>query len=262
MDKLKNPKNRPYVIAGAVILGSSLLTGIYFLYKKLTKLKLNQWLEEYFDEIQQKIKLLNGEPLSIEIIAYIHHLLKEIQDYLVQKNYPDLEEERIELLNHHKEYEAAIFDTMEAQEGYYRKATKLIEQKLGVKFEDIQKVMQNADRKELGKCMEACRKPYYDVPKVDKELVKKAYLQYVDGTKKQMYLSQQQLALMSQNPEYQETAMKIIFTNKYLIQDSLKKKYGIDEKYLSQLVREHNLLDDEQIKEAHNQLLDLEKNSF
>ena len=70
MKKIKLRKN---LLSGlGVIILSATGVFLYFVYKKLKKVKLTKWLEDYIDEIQILIKSEKFKELSLETLSRIY----------------------------------------------------------------------------------------------------------------------------------------------------------------------------------------------
>ena len=260
ISKNKFNNKQTLIYAGIALCTTAFLGLSYFIYKQIKKPKLNPWLEEYIQEIHEKINKFRDNPtnkgkdLPPQIVANIYHLLQNTQDYLFTYNNAELEQDRIDALGNNEEYEALIYETMEAQDKYYNSTLKVIESRLNVNFEDLKKTLQNLDKKIMTDLIQNDQKAYDNLPEITSQDLKKAYLFYHELVKRNVYSIQNQLAMIKKNPEYEETAMKVIFTNKYILQDTIKKKFNLEEKHLNQLVKDHDLLVDGDVRKAYEEI--------
>jgi hypothetical protein len=104
--------------------------------------------------------------------------------------------------------------------------------------------------------MNTSRKLYYDsdLPLIEKDKLREAYIQYAKTYFQHSRIAAEQMAIMHKRPEYQETAFRIIFQNKFFLKDMIKSKYNINTKYLEQLVEKHDLLKDSEVSYHHQKL--------
>lgn len=245
---MEKNKSKTYV-AGTLALGTIIVAGGYYLYRKLTKVHLNSWLEEYIKEVTEELQQNKVNPIPLKLAAKILNLFSETQDYLYMCSHSDLESERIEAINSRRDYEELVSDTIEHRERYFLKAQKIIEARLNVSIEEVQKIITESDKLLVREIFATAKKPYRisDLPQVEKETAKNAYIYYVKMLINNYRINREQVMLMNRNPEMKDRIMMIYITNEYILKDNLKKQYKIEEKYLNQILTLHNLDNDEEI---------------
>lgn len=248
----KNNKN--LFIFGGLALSSALVYISKWLLAKYKKVTLNEWLNEYLQEIKGDYEKEKKNQYSVPFIAKCMNIVQEIQEYLFQKDFPGLEQERIKNLSNTKEYENLINESFETQEPYYKTAMKVLYDATQIDMEDVQQFMQSVDQNEMKKEMEENKKPYYDkdLPEISPSLLKEAYITYAKTQSEHSRKAAEQMLIMQRKPEYQEIGFKTIIQNKYLLKDLIKSKYHVDSKYLNQLIKKHNLLEDQEVQYYYN----------
>ena len=259
--------NKRLYITGGLALGSLLVYGGLWLMKKFKRVTLNKWFDEYLNELKEMKKEIDAkkqnktttnsnskeEDLSksipINFIAFSMNLSSELQSYLFNKENHLLEEERIKNLKNEKEYEELVTDTVEKHEAYYEVACSIIKSKTGVDIDSVKHMLNSVDQRELKEALESQRKEYYesDLPLIEKDKLREAYIYYAKTYSQHSRIAAEQMAIMQKRPEYQEVGFKTIFQNKFLLKDMIKQKYNVDTKYLDQLIKVHNLLNDDEV---------------
>lgn len=236
-----------YYIAGGVGI-SILLGGIYYYWKKVSKVKLNPWLEEYFKEVQEMKKNSKGE-ICVELIGHIFQLISEVEEFLYLGENKDLEEARIVHVDSEKDYRALFSETMEARTEFYEKAQSLVESRLGISIAQIeQEGLSKLNSPEDKAKLRNARKKYDDVPEVAQANLREAFKYFVTHKKINDHRAQEQQYMASINPEYKTKAMAAIYLAKNKLQDEIRAKYKFDDKYFDQLLEKHGLLSDPEIK--------------
>jgi hypothetical protein len=245
------------IIAALVGAGVATLSFLYYWSKKSSKLELTPWLEEYIKEVQLKLKE-NNNTLNLEIVGYIIHLLSELEEYYYNKKHSELEVERANSINNKKEYEQLMHESIEHHDKHFAQAQKILEERLNISYENVKKVLDNSPRNEVKEALEKYRKAYREIPEITKEKLKNAFIFHTKSLMNNNKIAREQLNLMTRSPDMQDICVKMIFTNKYLLTDNLRLKFKIDEKYLPQLLKLHNLLEDDEVKYYLNEKQKLE----
>lgn len=247
--------NKTLFISGGIALSSLLLSASMWLFRKYRKVTLNSWLDEYINDVKEDLKESNKEKIPLSTIASIMNLINEIQSFLFLKYHSDLEEDRKNSMDNEKLYEQLISETVELGEQYYQEASNILENRLGVNMEGLRMQMSNEDPKEIKEAMN--KKRDYDdkeLPEISPDKLKEAYVQYAKTYSTHSRIAAEQMAIMNQRPDYQEIGMRTIFTNKYMLNDTIKRKYNVETKYLSQLLRKHGLLNDPEISYYYDEV--------
>jgi hypothetical protein len=242
-----------YYLGGGILL-SAVTAGAYFLWKKLTDVKLSPWLEEYLEEAKERISKEKDQKYSIETIAFLINLLTEIDDYLFQLNYSFLDEDRLEAFEHKQIYTQLCMQTIETKNEMYLKAQDYIEKALKINMKSIDEILRTQEFRNYKEAMKTCKKRYYKLPEIDKEKLKEAYLSYAKNKMLFQNFEQEQVYIMSRNPEYKMNAMVNIAFYQTKIKDELMIKYKIEEKYLEQLIEKHDLLKDAEVLRCYEDL--------
>ena len=250
MQSWKYNENKKLYLYGGIALGSLLVYASSWLLKKFKSVKVSPWLEEYFSDIKDQYKELKNKKLTAEFIGSVMNLSTELQTYLFANDHADLENDRVKNINNEKVYEELVAESVELHEKYYMASSDLIKSKTGIDMGELGQSLSTYDQKEIKDATKTQRKDYYDseLPLIEKDKLKEAYILYAKTYTQHARISSEQMVLAQRKPEYQEIAFKTIFQNKFLLKDMIKSKYGIDTKYLEQLLKKHELLDDNEVR--------------
>lgn len=246
MEKKKINDILLYLTGG--VLATLTVGGAYFILKRLSKPKLSQWLEDYLTEVEEMIKNNKGVDLSAMIIGHVYQLITEVEEHLYLSDHSDLEEDRVAMMNSPNDYRALFVETMEVREEYYKKATDIVEKRLNLSISNLDEMLRKYDIKEAKEALRTAKKPYDKLPDVSKQTVREAFIYYVKEKKKNERIKDQEVYMMSMNPEYKNTAMANIFFIKNKLRDDIKAKYNLDEKYFDQLLDKYDLLNDSEVR--------------
>jgi len=249
----KEPHLNLLKIAGGISTFSGIGHGLFYLFKKFTNdktksLKLTPWLERFIEEVKSKLKENKQKFLKIETIALVINLLSEIEEYLYLKECISLEERRLLLIESPKEYEAAVFESLKQHEKYFSVAKNFLSKQLGINFDAIIECINCCNIKEFKMILDENQFEYDDLPDVDKEILKKAFILYSNQKIQQEKVSENLLLIAKANSEFYKVAVEIQNLNKFLLKDTIYREYGINEKYFYQLIKKNDLLNDKQIK--------------
>ena len=269
-------KNKKFVIATGVAVLGLLGTGIYYLTKGIFGKSesnennnnlviddsevLSPWLKQYQNHIAMKLNETQNL-LTIEILAFIVNFRRELEDYFLERNFPDLEKERISNLENESKYSELINKTLQARTETIIRVDKFVEKTFCHKMENIEKAVKCSEKKLGGswnKIWNICNFPYdvIDLPKVTNEAIKQAYLDYYKEVKDNFKLIKNEMKLAECIPHYSDIAQEKIFKIQYRTQDRTKMKFGIDEKYLEVLINNREeLLNDKDIKKMKESML-------
>jgi hypothetical protein len=231
-------------------------TGLYFVYKRVSKERLNKWLEEYIQEIEKEIEEQKKDILSIKTIIKIFNLITLIEDFLYNKDYESYEAERLKLFKTDS-YEDSVLQCLDRHEICFKRAKIIVERRLKVNILDINEAINKHPANEIKRLLESTKRPFPEIPITDRETLKKAYLQYSRTLIEHDKINKNNILLSQAKPGLSEMTKRIFIINKYVAKDYLKINYGIDEKYLGQLLEACNLLDDEEIKANIDELKSL-----
>ena len=86
---------------------------------------------------------------------------------------------------------------------------------------------------------------------------KKAYLYYASQLGQLDKVDKNNMNLVQLRPEFKELTLHIYFLNKYIVKDTIKSTYGIDEKYFTQLLTLHDLMEDPEVKAVRSEIKNL-----
>jgi hypothetical protein len=238
--------------------GAALFTaavgGLYYVYKKTSKPKLNEYLEEYLKEIQAMIKNNKEKTLTVEIVGHIFQVITETEDYLYNLENSDLEEERVAYIKNEQNYRMLFAETMQIRNEYFEKATKLVEGILKISFAQLDEILKQYDIKDTKDTLKKAKKPYKTLPDIEKSKVREAFIFQVQQKKQNERYAQEQMYIMNLNPDYRNQAMAQIYYVKNKLKDDIKSRFGFDEKFMEQLVEKHQLLADSEVKYYHDEL--------
>jgi hypothetical protein len=248
--------NKKILIIGGLCIISVLSLGFYYFLKKKRKIQLSHWIEEYSKEIEGALAA-NKENLSVETIVSIFKLCSELEDYLYLNENHDLELERLDKINEKEVYEHLVYETEKRKDKCTTEAVEYLEQRLGISFNRLYEILKDVDKKEITRNNSNCEKLYNNLPIVTKQKLRDAYKEYVQSVLTCNDVMKKQLGIVERDPKYESTAMKIIHLNRYLMEDTIRKNYGIRPKYFNQLLNEHRLLDEPEIKFLHDTFMAL-----
>jgi hypothetical protein len=246
-------------IAGGILL-SAIGYGLYkfFNKNKIIPEKLNNWLEEYIIQVNLKLKNNPGQELSFDSLASIMNLITEIEDYLFNRDYNEIEKIRISFLNDPAKYEEEVEKVLELHEKTFRKAIEIVENRLNISYSQIQHNFGSIScNKDYLNALENNQKDYENLPHIKKEDLKKAFLFYAEHAIQKEMASKNLLTLPNIKNEFKDIVLDVFILNKYLLKDTLEKEYGINEKYIYQLLRKYDLLKDPEIIELRDVLLNM-----
>ncbi len=249
MESWSYKDNKKLYITGGLALGSVLIYSIRWMLQRFKNTKLTPWIEEYLGEVKERYKELNKKP-NVEFVAYIMNLSTELQQYLFSIDHSDLENERIKNINNEKAYEDLVAETVELYEKYYLAASGIIKSRTGIDMDQFGQTLQGFDQREIKEASKTQKKDYFEteLPLIDKDKLREAYIFYAKTYTQHARIASEQMVLAQRKQEYQEIAFKTIFQNKFLLKDLIKSKYGIDQKYFDQLIKNSGLLDDNEIR--------------
>ena len=256
------------IIYGALAITgiSSISIGAYYLFKHYFNkpIPLSTFLEEYF--LEAETRLQNEPTLTEETVCFIINLYIELEEYLFNYDNKELEKERIILLSKElkKEYERALLITIALHDDYLIKAKQIIEHKLNISLDTIQKQYSEINTKDITIMMKQNRKKFTllcqtseDYKGLTKETIKKAYLEWTqlnierDETASQLYL------LSIKNENYANISTQSFIFNKYYVKDKIKMQYNIYPKHFPELLSIYELENDEEIIKASQSLENL-----
>jgi len=244
-------KNKGLLITGGLAAIGLICSGIYYIAKDFDftskstnddykNYKLSKWLENYIEFIQKQLSDSKNE-LTVKVVAYMANFGRELEEYLMERDFADLENERLNNLDNVIKYNELIQKTLIARQELNKQADKFIEETFGFKMETIEAAIHKADTK-LGanwnKIWHSCNFPYNkdDLPVVKTEVLKEAYLEYSKEMKDNFQKIKDEMDLAERIPHYNDIAQEKIFKIKYMTQDRSKKKYGFNEKYQEALI--------------------------
>ncbi len=252
--------NKNLYITGGLALATALIYVSKSIYNKFQKTELSSWLEDYISDVIEKTKENKNYGQSIDFISFVMNLSNELQSYLLKRQNPDLEEERIKNINNEKAYEELVAETVELHEKSYHEASLIIKKRTGVDLENLSQALQNFERRQIQEATRTQKKSYYDkdLPLVEVEVLKEAYIFYAKTFTQHTRIAAEQMTLAQRRPEYQEIAFKTIFQNKFLLKDLIKSKFGFDSCFFEDLIRKYGLLEDSQVKYYYEEV----RNSF
>lgn len=249
--------NKKMYIYGGIALSTILYKGISYLYDKFRTYTLSKWLNEYIEDVKKQLNdLKDPNSIPVNLLAYTFNLHNEIVNYLYKQDYKYIDEERRANVSNNEKYEELVMQTMGAQESTYRIANKILANN-NIDMNKIQEFIQNCDEREIQIAMLENKKKYSkeDMPvHIESSVLKEAFIVFAKTQSSHLKIKNQQLSIMKMRPDYQETGMKIILQNKYLLQDLIMNKYGFESKYITQLIEDNNLLEDNEIKYYYDEI--------
>jgi hypothetical protein len=239
--------SKTFVMITAPIIGL-LGYGAYYIFKKRRNDGLSAWLEEYINEVSDKLATNKDSPLTIGTFTSLMNLITEIEEYLYNKEYSGLEKKRLQVLKDSDEYQKSVNESIEKHEIMFNKAKDILKKRLNVDCDTLPLLIseKSKDKNYVG-FLERNQKNYIDLPILDKETVKNAYMFYVSQSIQKEKVSKNILNFPNFRPEYKDIVLDIYILNKYLLKDYVFNEYGINEKHFYQLLLKHDLLSDPEI---------------
>jgi hypothetical protein len=241
----------------SVGIASVLSFGLYYYFTKPKKTVVSTWLEEYIKEVDSKLATGDRHNPSVDTILSILTLCSEVEDYLYQHEHQELEEERLESINRKEVYEHLVFETEKRKDKCATEAVEFVQKRLGVSFDRLNEILKNVERSAIVFDIESYRKAYTCLPVITRDRLREAYKTYSQMVITNNMVKRQQLAIVERNQEYESIALKIIHINRSLTEDTIQKNYGVRTKFLSQLLHEHKLLEDPEIKNLYENVKEL-----
>ncbi len=231
--------------------------GLYYVWKKLSKIKLNPWVEDYLNEIELMLKNKKDE-IPLEAIGHIFQIITEVEEVLYLEQNSDLEEERVLSIKNEMRYRLLFAETMETRNEFYEKATKYVEKRLNISLAKIDEILKRHSPAETKNIIKNAKKAYPNVPNVPTSVLREAYIYYAKQKKLNDQFAQEQMLLLQINPDSQARVMANIYFTKNKLKDEIKAKYGFEEKYFDQLIEKHELLKDSEVAYYHDELKNIE----
>jgi hypothetical protein len=245
-------KNEIIKLIGGLTAISMIGTGLYYLYNFMTKKKLPNWLEDEIRKVREKIVSHDTENLSFEIKCSVFNIVMEVQDFLYYENYSVFDERRLTLLGKEEEYSKAVDLNLDYRESCFEKAIKKVSKYLGVNSLILRHILESIDDKEkFTRTLEKIRisYPQDELPQLDKETVKIAYLEYLTHLVILTENNKRQNEISRQRRELEEIVSWLYYQNKMVLSDTIMKNYKIKEKYFPQLVNSFKLTEEKEIAE-------------
>lgn len=198
--------------------------------------------------------------LNVEICFTIENILLDIADFFYFRDHSELESIRTDLLDiHDDEYEEICLETLRLQNECVDKAQRYIHSYTAINYKDVKDFL-DKNRLRYLELKNKYRTKAENIPKIDKNLTKEAYIFYSDNIEKAQSLG----AMMGniRNPQEQHELYKSMIIQTFQVKDRLQHKFKIDERFLPDLLDIHNLRDDEEIKLRLNKLKNLDEVGF
>jgi hypothetical protein len=255
MELLK--KNKHYAFIGITGLFSFLS---YFLWRRLRKNSISANFVNRLREIKVKYDAIPNRQLNEEISFTLMNILQDISDYFYFRDYSHEENLRSACLDypeHEEEYENLCFETMQLQHECMERAKVVLTNYTGVTFTKINEFLKNNRDGNYRDLINKYRIRKDDVPNLQRDKAKEAYIFYADETYRFNILSIQ--AQNNNNPAAQQEYIRFFIVNQLKVKDRLLEKYSVEERYLMDLLDIHNLREDPEIMQRINRMKALEE---
>jgi hypothetical protein len=255
MELLK--KNKHYAFIGITGLFSFLS---YFLWRRLRKNSISANFVNRLREIKVKYDAIPNRQLNEEVSFTLMNILQDISDYFYFRDYSHEENLRSACLDypeHEEEYENLCFETMQLQHECMERAKVVLTNYTGVTFTKINEFLKNNRDGNYRDLINKYRIRKEDVPNLQREKAKEAYIFYADETYRFTILSIQ--AQNNNNPAAQQEYVRFFIVNQLKVKDRLLEKYSVEERYLLDLLDIHNLREDPEIMQRINRMKALEE---
>ena len=235
-------------IGGLIIIGG----GIYYLYKYFTEISPEE------EELKKKLIDINEKEIFdlsnelkdegvIKIIIKINHL----SDYLYEKQNPNLDEKRRNVIDKEEEYIKLFADTLAEKKKAYDEAAEMVLNSLSIKinFDLIQQKLSLISPEN----MEKLTLEYDELDEKEKhlneEIAKNAFIYYANQMNEQGNKLKEKIEGMGESIDQNQQLMEFLII-KMKIDDLMYIKYQTSMQSVKLFLYKNNLLNDDSLKEA------------
>ena len=235
-------------VGGLIIVGG----GLYYLYKYLTenseeeqKLK-KKLIDINENEIFDSNNQLKDEGV-IKIIIKINHL----SDYLFEKQNPDLDERRRNVIDKEEEYIKLFADTLAEKKKSYDEAAEMVLNSLTIKinFDLIQQKLNLISPENMEKFTLEFDELDEKEKNLNEETAKNAFIYYANQMNEQGNKLKEKIEALGESIDQNQQLMEFLII-KMKIDDLMYIKYQTSMQSVKLFLYKNNLLNDESIKEA------------
>lgn len=240
-------KNKNYVIIGITGLFSFLS---YFLFKRFRKNHLPLNFINRCKDIKAKYDALEKKELNEEIVFTVLNIFVDVADYFYFRDHAYLENLRLACLDypeHEAEYRDLSVESMQYQHESMERARRIISQLTGFNISKIEE-FKNKSKGNHKDLMNKYRVRKDDTPKIERNIVKEAYIYYTDEYFRFTHESERKMMECQADPQRQHEYFEFHVNESYKIKDRLKERYSIDDRFIEDLLDVHNLREDIEIK--------------
>jgi hypothetical protein len=235
-------------VGGLIVVGG----GLYYLYKYLTEIS------EEEQELKKKLIDINENEIFdsnnqlkdegvIKIIIKINHL----SDYLFEKQNPDLDERRRNVIDKEEEYIKLFADTLAEKKKSYDEAAEMVLNSLTIKinFDLIQQKLNLISPENMEKFTLEFDELDEKEKNLNEETAKNAFIYYANQMNEQGNKLKEKIEALGESIDQNQQLMEFLII-KMKIDDLIYIKYQTSMQSVKLFLYKNNLLNDESIKEA------------
>ena len=235
-------------VGGLIVVGG----GLYYLYKYLTEIS------EEEQELKKKLIDINENEIFdsnnqlkdegvIKIIIKINHL----SDYLFEKQNPDLDERRRNVIDKEEEYIKLFADTLAEKKKSYDEAAEMVLNSLTIKinFDLIQQKLNLISPENMEKFTLEFDELDEKEKNLNEETAKNAFIYYANQMNEQGNKLKEKIEALGESIDQNQQLMEFLII-KMKIDDLMYIKYQTSMQSVKLILYKNNLLNDESIKEA------------
>jgi hypothetical protein len=235
-------------VGGLIVVGG----GLYYLYKYLTEIS------EEEQELKKKLIDINENEIFdsnnqlkdegvIKIIIKINHL----SDYLFEKQNPDLDERRRNVIDKEEEYIKLFADTLAEKKKSYDEAAEMVLNSLTIKinFDLIQQKLNLISPENMEKFTLEFDELDEKEKNLNEETAKNAFIYYANQMNEQGNKLKEKIEALGESIDQNQQLMEFLII-KMKIDDLMYIKYQTSMQSVKLFLYKNNLLNDESIKEA------------
>ena len=243
-------------VGGLIVVGG----GLYYLYKYLTEIS------EEEQELKKKLIDINENEIFdsnnqlkdegvIKIIIKINHL----SDYLFEKQNPDLDERRRNVIDKEEEYIKLFADTLAEKKKSYDEAAEMVLNSLTIKinFDLIQQKLNLISPENMEKFTLEFDELDEKEKNLNEETAKNAFIYYANQMNEQGNKLKEKIEALGESIDQNQQLMEFLII-KMKIDDLMYIKYQTSMQSVKLFLYKNNLLNDDSLKEAKEILEQIE----
>ena len=242
------------IIYGTLTIGGVLIVGggFYYLYKYFTEISPEEEeLKKKLIDINEKEIFNSSNELKEEGVIKIIIKINHLSDYLYEKQNPNLDEKRRNVIDKEEDYIKLFMDTLAEKKKAYDEAAEMVLNSLSIKinFDLIQQKLSLISPEN----MEKLTLEYDELDEKDKylneEIAKNAFIYYANQMNEQGNKLKEKIEGMGESIDQNQQLMEFLII-KMKIDDLMYIKFQTSMQSVKLFLYKNNLLNDDSIKEA------------